>query len=40
MSRSLQAMMTARGAEDMRERVTPFGQRFVAYIRAADQQAS
>jgi len=30
MSSSLKAMMTARGAEDMRERVTPFGQRFVA----------
>jgi len=40
MSPNLQTMMTARGAEDMRERVTPFGQRFVAYIRAADQEAS
>jgi hypothetical protein len=36
---SLQTMMTPRGAEDLRHSVTPFGQRFVAYILAADREA-
>ncbi len=27
-------MMTAAGAQDLRSRLTPFGQRFVRYIRA------
>jgi hypothetical protein len=34
---SLHTMMTARGAEDTRGTVTPFGQRFVSYIRSAEQ---
>jgi hypothetical protein len=32
MGGALSAMMTARGAADLRSRLTPFGQRFVAYI--------
>lgn len=35
---SLNTMMTARGAGDMRGTVTPFGQRFVQYILAADRR--
>jgi hypothetical protein len=32
MGGALTAMMTARRAKDLRSRLTPFGQRFVAYI--------
>jgi hypothetical protein len=33
---SLGGMMTARGAEDLRHAISPFGKRFVEYILAAD----
>jgi hypothetical protein len=35
---SLNTTATARGAEDMRHTVTPFGQRFVEYILASDRE--
>jgi len=35
---SLNTMMSARGAEDMRHVVTLFGQRFVKYLLAADRE--
>jgi hypothetical protein len=35
---NLGGMMTARGAEDLRHGVRPFGQRFVEYILAADHE--
>lgn len=37
---SLRTMMTAGGAEDLRNRFTPYGQRLFTYILAADEEAS
>lgn len=33
---SLRVMMTARGAEDLRPTMTPYGQRFVRFLRTSD----
>jgi hypothetical protein len=35
---ALNSMMTARGAEDLRSRFTPYGLRLVAYILAAEEE--
>ena len=37
---SFKAMMTGASAEDLRNRFTPYGNRLVAYIRAAEQMTA
>jgi hypothetical protein len=36
--KNLSAMATQQGAEDLRSHFTPYGQRLLAYIRAADEE--